>query len=75
MTREEQLACLIDRPCSACKFHKENGCLKWACVFEQEPDDGPKAKIVVNGNCAVCGKPLTGNNIFICKECQGKENK
>lgn len=25
---------LIDRPCSACKFKKENGCCKWACVFE-----------------------------------------
>ena len=25
---------LIDRPCSACKFKKDNGCCKWACVFE-----------------------------------------
>lgn len=26
---------LIDRPCSACKFKKDNGCCKWACVFER----------------------------------------
>ena len=28
---------LFDRPCSVCEFHKENGCCKWSCVFEQEP--------------------------------------
>ena len=28
---------LLDRPCSVCEFHKENGCCKWSCVFEQEP--------------------------------------
>ena len=39
MTREEQLACLTDRPCNVCKFHKENGCCKWNCVFEEKPDD------------------------------------
>lgn len=27
---------LLDRPCSVCEFHKENGCCKWSCVFEQE---------------------------------------
>jgi hypothetical protein len=31
-----------------------------------------KAKIIVNGNCMMCGKPLTGNNLFICEECQKK---
>lgn len=39
MTREEQLACLNDRPCEVCKFHKENGCSRWNCVFEEEPED------------------------------------
>ena len=39
MTREEQLACLTDRPCKVCKFHGENGCCKWNCVFEEEPTD------------------------------------
>lgn len=28
---------LTDRPCAVCEFHKENGCSKWSCVFEQEP--------------------------------------
>ena len=39
MTREGQLACLTDRPCSVCKFHRENGCCKWSCVFEEEPEE------------------------------------
>jgi len=39
MTREEMLACLTDRPCNVCKFHAENGCAKWSCVFEEKPDD------------------------------------
>ena len=37
MTSEELLNCLVDRPCSACKFHKENGCSKWDCVFDTKP--------------------------------------
>ena len=39
MTRGELLACLTDRPCTVCKYHKENGCCKWNCVFEEEPTD------------------------------------
>ena len=38
MTREEQLACLEDRPCSVCKFHTDV-CNRWACVFEEEPEE------------------------------------
>ena len=38
MTDNEKLSCLIDRPCTACKFHKENGCSKWSCVFEEKSD-------------------------------------
>ena len=41
MTREEILACLTDRPCTVCKYHSENGCGKWNCVFEEEPEDKP----------------------------------
>ena len=26
---------LKDRPCEACEFHKENGCCKWNCVFDE----------------------------------------
>lgn len=39
MTSEELLNCLVDRPCSACKYHKENGCSKWNCVFEEPIDE------------------------------------
>ena len=38
MTDNEKLSCLIDRPCTACKFHKEEGCSKWTCVFEEKSD-------------------------------------
>lgn len=41
MTRDEILACLTDRPCTVCKFHSEEGCGKWNCVFEEEPEDKP----------------------------------
>ena len=33
---------LIDRPCSVCEFHKENGCCKWSCVFEGESKQEPR---------------------------------
>ena len=26
---------LKDRPCDACEFHKEKGCSKWDCVFDE----------------------------------------
>ena len=39
MTDNEKLSCLIDRPCTACKFHKEEGCSKWSCVFEDKSGD------------------------------------
>lgn len=39
MTREEQLACLTDRPCTVCKYHDESGCPRWTCVFEEEPTE------------------------------------
>jgi len=39
MTREEQLACLKDRPCDVCKMRTEHGCSSWECVFEQTPDE------------------------------------
>ena len=34
ITALELLDTLIDRPCSACRYHKENGCCKWNCVFD-----------------------------------------
>ena len=30
---------LTDRPCEVCKFHKENGCSRWDCVFEEVNTD------------------------------------
>lgn len=31
----ELLGHLIDRPCGACEFKKEQGCCKWECVFDK----------------------------------------
>lgn len=31
----ELMSHLKNRPCSACEYHKENGCCKWSCVFEK----------------------------------------
>ena len=45
MTRDEILACLTDRPCTVCKFHSENGCGKWNCVFEEEPEESDAEKL------------------------------
>ena len=38
MTDNEKLSCLINRPCTVCKFHKEEGCSKWSCIFEEKSD-------------------------------------
>lgn len=45
MTDKEKLSCLTDRPCSVCKHKSENGCAKWACVFEEESDSADIEKI------------------------------
>ena len=37
MNIKEMLACLTDRPCAVCKYHSDNGCTQWKCVFEEEP--------------------------------------
>lgn len=34
----EQTNHLIDRPCEAYEFHKDNGCCKWDCVFEEDKE-------------------------------------
>ena len=39
MTREEQLACLTDRPCAVCSKHTGKGCSSWKCVFEEKPEE------------------------------------
>ena len=30
----ELIGHLNNRPCEACEFHKEEGCCKWNCVFD-----------------------------------------
>lgn len=34
-TDEDIKKYLADRPCDVCVFHKEEGCSKWSCVFEE----------------------------------------
>lgn len=34
-----------------------------------------KAKVVVAGNCLLCGKPIDDNNIFICNDCKKKQEE
>lgn len=31
----DQVSHLNDRPCEACEYHKETGCVKWECVFKK----------------------------------------
>lgn len=31
----DQVSHLNNRPCEACEFHKETGCVKWECVFKK----------------------------------------
>lgn len=34
----KKISHLIDRPCEACEFHKDSGCCKWNCVFEEDKE-------------------------------------
>ncbi len=43
MTSKEKLSYLLDRPCSACKLHGEDGCSIWSCVFEK-PTENKKSQ-------------------------------
>ena len=45
MTSKELLECLVNRPCEACKYHGENGCSQWNCVFDEKPDDSEEMAI------------------------------
>lgn len=31
----DQVSHLNDRPCEACEYHKETGCVKWECIFKK----------------------------------------
>lgn len=32
-------------------------------------------KVIVNGNCMICGKPLNNDRIFLCETCEKKEKE
>ena len=32
-------------------------------------------KIIISGNCVVCGEKIEGDNIFLCKKCQNEQQK
>lgn len=36
--------------------------------------NGASAKIIVNGRCSCCGNKLEEGRLFICEECQKKED-
>lgn len=62
MTRKELLECLIDRPCPACKHHKEKGCSQWNCVFDEIPtEDKAIEDIKQEINKASLGKWYVGD--------------
>ena len=66
--------------CKECKYEKDGYCINQNhkvmsmhyCSYGERKD----FQVIVNGNCTKCGKPLSGNRIFICEECeeQSKEN-
>lgn len=31
----DQVSHLNNRPCEACEYHKETGCVKWECIFKK----------------------------------------
>lgn len=35
---------------------------------------GYTLKVIVAGNCVLCGKRVDADNIFFCKDCQSKQN-
>lgn len=74
MTREEILACLTDRPCTVCKFHSENGCGKWNCVFEEEPEDKP-VNVVLDEMKSIVDRMIDDGLKMIEKRKERKDDK
>lgn len=73
MTDNEKLSCLIDRPCTACKFHNEDGCVKWSCVFE-EKSDVPEGKYIKKED--LFAKTIDKNKAWLCTtNAEGKNLK
>lgn len=75
------------RVCQECKklkvaFVHMDGTFDYTCgcpqceyreVYKQAEQEERRAVIIVNGNCVICGKPLSGNRLFLCEECEEKE--
>lgn len=40
---------------------------------EKQNEKDLQVKAIVNGNCMMCGKELSGDKIFFCEECEKKE--
>ena len=75
MTSRELLDCLTDRPCEVCKFHKEKGCSKWDCVFEEQIEDSCDITIeTINQYCkehnyVLCEKGTEHGKMLVCPKC------
>lgn len=74
MTREEILACLTDRPCTVCKFHSTEGCCKWFCVFEEEPEDKP-VNVVLDEMKSIVDRMIDDGLKMIEKRKERKDDK
>jgi len=37
------------------------------CMYRTESNI--RVEIIVNGNCMLCGKPLSGTRLFLCEGC------
>ena len=61
MNDKEKLSCLTDRPCTACKFHKEEGCSKWSCIFEEKSGVSEREK----GEWIPVSERLPDNNVRV----------
>ena len=47
----------------------------WSILDSKEGNTNiSECKIVESGKCAVCGEPLVKDRLFICRECQKKED-
>lgn len=71
MTREEQLACLKDRPCDVCKMRTDKGCSSWECVFEQTPDEEKEpCDCIIRANVEKIKEIMTdinGDSVYVAR--------
>ena len=66
--------CLHEYECSECGFHKKGSKSNYCPNCGADMRERKDFQVIVNGNCTKCGKPLSGNRIFICEECE-EQNK